>query len=249
VKKVIINPQYQYYSDFIESLPEIFSTEGTTIHKGRNEVKIFHAKGIDLVVKSFKIPHFINKIAYSFFRLSKARRSYEYALILKEKKINTPDPIAYIEIKQNGLFSQSYYISVYEEYPTLMREFRYHPLEGKEDLVQAFAQFTAYIHNQEILHLDYSSGNVLCKENETGYEFYLVDINRMKFGEVDMKSGCYNFRRLWGSDEMIVYMAGEYAKSRGFNEDECAILALKYHREFWKKYSKKHGGFKPYLEA
>jgi hypothetical protein len=76
-----------------------------------------------------------------------------------------------------------------------------------------------------------------------------VDINRMAFGKVNMETGCRNLQRLWGSDEMITYIAKIYANSRGFNEDECVRLTLKYHRRFWKKYSKKHNGFKPYIEA
>jgi hypothetical protein len=43
------------------------------------------------------VPHLINKIVYKKFRKSKARRSYEYATLLLDKGIGTPQPIAFLE--------------------------------------------------------------------------------------------------------------------------------------------------------
>ncbi|QRE24688.1 Kdo domain containing protein, partial [Flavobacterium psychrophilum] len=54
---------------------------------------------IILNVKSFKIPFFFNGIVYKFFRKSKAERSYNYAKILSEKGIGTPNPIGFYENK------------------------------------------------------------------------------------------------------------------------------------------------------
>ncbi len=63
----------------------------------RNKIKLFELEGKTINIKSFKIPHLINKIAYKYFRKSKARRSYEYANRLIENGIGTPQPIAYAE--------------------------------------------------------------------------------------------------------------------------------------------------------
>ncbi len=245
--ETIINPLYSELKDFITGIPSFFEKKGKSIYKGRNEIKTFEINGLEIAAKSFKKPHFINRIAYTFFRKSKARRSYEHALILQEKKITTPQPIAFIEEKKNGLISGSYYISTYKEYPGIMREFRHCPLSGKEDLVRAFARFTAFVHEQGVLHLDYSPGNILYEKTASGYDFCLIDINRMKFGEIDMKTACRNLQRLWGSDEMIAFTAKEYANARGFDEKTCIDLTLKYHREFWKKYTKKYPERKAYM--
>ncbi|GHV10398.1 hypothetical protein FACS1894162_4260 [Bacteroidia bacterium] len=231
---------------FIKELPDLFEKSGEIIYQGRNTIKVFEVSGQKITVKSFKIPHFINRIAYTFFRPSKARRSYEYGLRLLEKDIPTPAPIAYIEEKRGGLLSRSYYVSAYSEYPGMLRELHYHPLEEVKELVEAFAQFTAEIHNKQVLHLDYSPGNILYQKENGNYEFCLLDINRMQFKPVDWETGCYNLRRLWGSEETIACIASRYAQARGFEEQKTMQLVLGAHRKFWKNFSRRHNGFTPY---
>jgi hypothetical protein len=245
--KTIVNPAYGYLTPFIESIPDSFDKEGITIYNERNRIKVFDAGNNEkIVVKSFKIPLFFNKIIYTYFRLSKAERSYNHALKLIERKINTPQPVAYIERKKNGLLADSYYISVYKEYPGILRELRYHPLEEKKDLVKAFVRFTVDIHEKEIFPVDYSPGNILYEKTGDEYKFCLIDINRMLFKPVDIETGAYGLRRLWGSEETIIFIAKEYAKLRKFDEKKFEELTLKYYRFFWKKYSKKHKDFQPY---
>ncbi|MDR0864493.1 MAG: tyrosine protein kinase [Candidatus Symbiothrix sp.] len=247
MKKIIIHPQYRHLTSFLEHLPQTFRTEGAVIYKERNEIKTFNTGTDVVIVKSFKVPHYFNRWIYTFFRPSKARRSYEHALVLMDKKINTPQPVAYIENYKGGLLAESYYITIYKDYPEMMREFRYHPLAGREDLARAFARFTAFVHEQGVLPLDYSPGNILYEKAGNEYQFCLIDINRMRFVPVNQKTGCQNFRRLWGNEELIVFLAREYAKNRHFDETVCEELTLKYFRKFWKKYSKRHDGFLAYV--
>ena len=244
--KIVINPQYKFLKDFVESLPEKFVHSGKYIYQERNEIKEFFVEDNYLVVKSFKIPHFVNKLVYTNFRLSKARRSYENALILQEKKIGTPAAIAYVENKRGGLLFESYFVSFYQKHEGTMREFRYGILNGRENLLCSFARFTAFVHNQEVLHKDYSPGNVLYTNDNGTYSFSLIDINRVKFGFVSMEEGCKNFRRLWGNREMIEFIAREYALSRGFDANVCIKATLKYHHEFWEKYGRRHNGLQPH---
>ena len=44
--------------------------------------------------------------------------------------------------------------------------------------------YTAVMHEREVLHLDYSPGNILWDKDDEGYHFTVVDINRMRFGKV-----------------------------------------------------------------
>ena len=244
--KVVINPQYKYLRDFVENLSENFAHSGKYIYQERNEIKEFSVEDNCLVVKSFRKPHIINKVVYTNFRLSKARRSYENGLILQEKGIGTPAAVAYIENKKWGLLSKSYFISLYQKHDGTMREFRYGKLAGRENLLRCFARFTAFVHNQEVLHKDYSPGNILyINDNET-YFFFLIDINRVKFGAVSMEEGCKNFCRLWGSKEMIEFIAREYALARGFDANACVDATLKYHHEFWERYGRRHNGLQAY---
>ena len=73
-----------------------FGTEGDLLVAGkRNIIKTFRYDTIVLNIKSFKIPIFINGIIYRYFRKSKARRSFEFATILRQKNIGTPKAIGY----------------------------------------------------------------------------------------------------------------------------------------------------------
>ena len=236
-----INPQYKDIERLIGAIPETFETSGIVDYKSRNIIKILDVNGILLNIKSFKKPHSINRFIYSTFRKSKARRSFEYANKLIQNNINTPTPIAYIEEKNGLLLNRSFYISLHEKTDGSMREFRTGKLSGRETLLACFAQFTARLHNKEILHLDYSPGNILYKKNGDGYAFFLVDLNRMTFDKkVTLRQGCHNLRKLFGNKEMISYIAREYAMERQMDTEECIGATLKYHDAFWTRFQKKH---------
>lgn len=245
--KLVINPKYENLWKFINKLPKNFDELGATIYGGRNQVKVIEYNDLQINVKSFRTPNIVNRFVYGNFRKSKARRSFEYATILLEKGINTPEPIAYLEEQRSGVFKRSFYVSIHEEFDGMMREFKWGQLEGRENLLKQFARFTAFMHDKQILHLDYSPGNILFKKSEDKYSFYLVDLNRMIFGTISMEEGCKNFCRLWGNDEMLTFIAAEYAEARGFDKQKCISLVLKYHRKFWLKFSQKHKDRTPYV--
>lgn len=239
--KITINPKYDFLSDFINSLPDTFEKEGKSIHKLRNEIKIFEKNGLRINVKSYKIPIFINRIAYSFFRPSKAKRSYKYALQLLEKGFDTAEPIAVIEEYKCGLLCRSFFVSIHSDYSGDFRSFSNtdESNEGRYDLIESFARYTASLHESEVLHTDYSGGNILYEKIDGEYKFLLIDINRMKFCKVTQDMGCYNFCRLQGNDEYFDLLAKHYAMARGFDIDECVKLFHKYKNEDRKKRAKR----------
>ena len=83
--KEVINPAYGRFEDFVRRVPRIFSEEGKTIYKARNEIKVFEVDGVELNVKRYRVPFLINRVIYRFFRQPKAVRAYEYALRLVAK--------------------------------------------------------------------------------------------------------------------------------------------------------------------
>jgi hypothetical protein len=97
----------------------------------------------------------------------------------------------------------------------------------------------AHMHGQEVLHLDFSPGNVLWDRIEDDYRFSVVDINRMHFGPVSMKQGCESFARLWGPKRFVELTVREYARQRGFDEAECLRRAMASRARFWHRYMKK----------
>ena len=196
--KIVVNPQYSSISDFIEKLPEIFNKTGEVIYHARNLIKEFEVEGLKIAVKSFKIPHLLNRIIYKFFRKSKAARSYLHGLGILKREFTTPVPIAYIETFKCGLLHRSFYISIYDKEKETVR--RLMANEDNEDTARKLEDFTRYItemHHAGILHIDLSPGNILIsKGNDGAYRFSLLDINRLAFKHhISRKEALHNFER------------------------------------------------------
>jgi serine/threonine protein kinase len=214
------------YENFILNIRDYFNSSLNSIHKARNEIKIVEFEDEELVIKAFKIPNIINKIVYSFFRDSKAKKSYENSI----KIINfVPKPIGYIEFFKFGLLNDSYFVSENFKYDLTIRE----PLldinyPNKEDIFKQFAKFTFDLHQNNILHLDYSPGNILIKKDEDNYIFKVVDINRMQFRTLSLDERLKNFAKLWAKDEDLKIIIKEYAKLIDEDEEKCIDIALKY---------------------
>ena len=240
MKTVVIHPDYTFCADFIHRLPDIFHTEGETIYKSRNEIKVFEVNGIMINVKQYKTPAFPNRIIYTFFRTTKAYRAYNYAIKLLSKGIETPQPIAYIRLKKTGLIHHCYFISLQSPYTRNMYEFGKGSLNGRETIIRSLARFTAKLHDSGVYHKDFSPGNILFQQTVDEVKFSLVDINRLRFGPVSLKKGCANFARLWGSKEMFRLLAQEYAIARQADTIDCIRWVYGYRKRFWGKYSRKH---------
>lgn len=224
--KFIINERYKDFQEFLLNIKSYFQENQNTIHKARNEIKVINYKNSDLVVKSFKVPNFLNRIIYTFFRSTKAKKSYEYSLKIGDF---TPKPIGFIEFYDNLLLKDSYFVSEKFDYDFTIRE----PLldkdfPDKEQIFKAFSNFTHSLHEAGIFHLDFSPGNILIKEQNGEYIFKIVDINRMKFRPLCNELRMKNFSKLWAKDEDLKIIIKEYAKISGMNEDIAIKKALSY---------------------
>lgn len=221
---------YQFLKSSFASIREIFIHDNHSIHKARNELKIIELAGVKTVVKSFKVPHLINRIVYTFFRHSKAYKSYHNALRLQELGISTPQPIALIEFFSIGLLTNSYFISEWFDYDFTIRTPLLEPLEDREAIFTAFAAYTYDLHQKGVWHLDYSPGNILIKRTGQGYQFSIVDINRMTFRTITPLEGCENFNKLWAFDDELEIMGREYARLSGLDES-TAFTEMKRHND------------------
>ncbi len=236
-----INPKFKELEDFLISLPKDFYTTGESIYSGRNEIKVFNYKGYKINVKSFKIPHLINKVAYAWIRGSKARHSYEYALRMRKVGAETPEPIGYVEVLKGGLFNKSYYISVHHNYDFTIRDLIGFEFEDKDNILKQFAQYTyEKLHKNKIHHLDYSRGNILIKKLiNNKYSFSIVDINRMKFEKMPYLKGLKNFSQIWANKDELEVIAKEYAVLNGKNEQEAYKLLIHFDKKHKEKINKK----------
>ena len=220
-----------------------FDTNGRLLYGGsRNAIKIFEINDYIINIKSFKVPNFINKIAYKYFRKSKARRSFEFANILLENKIGTPRPIAYFENSNFLGLKDSYYISEHLNCDLTFRELVEIPdFPENEIILRQFTRFSYDLHQKGIEFLDHSPGNTLIKKGNNGnYEFFLVDLNRMEFHksmsfEVRMKNLC----RLTHKKEMVAIMSNEYAIISGESEQLINDTLWKMTADFQYKFYRK----------
>lgn len=237
----IFQNEYKAYQNKIDEFIKHFSTSGETFgNQDRNTIKLFDLNDKQLNIKSFKIPNFINQIAYKFFRKSKAQRSFEYANILKSKGIGTPEPIAYYEFSTPFAFKKSFYVSEHLQVDLTYRELC-HDLNYKdhEAILRGFTRFTFDLHEKQINFLDHSPGNTLIKKIDANYTYYLVDLNRMEFGPMDFEARMKNFGRLTTHKSMVKTMSDEYAKCSGEPVDKVFKAMWGYTEAFQEKFQRK----------
>lgn len=228
-RKVYVDAGFCTLTSYVKALPALFKYDsGTVIYKGRNELREMDWYGTKVVIKSFRVPNLINRIAYGVFRSSKAQRSFEYAEMLRREGIGSPAPVAYYTERNGLLFTRSYYVSLKSECPYSYVNLMRGDFPGQEEILRAIARTTAALHEKGYLHKDYSRGNILFRHTDKGVEIEIIDLNRIRFRTVDMEEGCRNFERLPGTPEMFAILADEYAKARGFDANECLKLILKY---------------------
>jgi Lipopolysaccharide kinase (Kdo/WaaP) family len=247
-KAVIADPYLAFEKQFFQVI-EDFDVLGEKIGRGkRNTVKAIDLGGLYINVKSFKVPHFINQLAYRWFRKSKARRSYEYANLLLSKGIGTPKPLAYFENSDFFSLKDSFYFS--EQllhdltYRTLVLEPDY---PDHENILRQFTRFTYKMHEKGVYFKDHSPGNTLIVKNNGGYAFYLVDLNRMEFKEMNFEERMKNFDRLSPKKEMVAIMSDEYAKLSKL--DPAKVFDRMWHHtvEFQNRHERKKDFKKKYL--
>lgn len=226
---------------FFDDIINNFETKGENFgNQDRNSLKLFRLDDKTFNIKSFKVPNLINQIAYRFFRKSKAQRSFEYANRLISLNVGTPQPIAYYEFKTSFLFKKSYYISEQIDcdytYRELTTDFN---IPNYDEILRAFTRFTYNLHEKGVHFLDHSPGNTLIKKNNKGYDFYLVDLNRMEFKPLDFKTRIKNFAKLTIHKSMVEVMSDEYAKCSGKDYNTVFNLMWKETEAFQEKYHRR----------
>lgn len=243
ISPMLLNKKYDQLREWLERLPEDFERLGEVIYDGRNQLRVIEAPDGTLInAKRYCIPRQPNRLIYSFgIRQPKGLRAFSYPTRLLERGIATPEPIAYIEQRSLlGLLQECYFVSVQSPLRHTLYEFGNAQEGTYEVMARELGRFTAMMHDREVLHLDYSPGNILWDKDGDGYHFAVVDINRMRFGKVNIKDGCATLRRLWGSKRFIELIARSYALNRGFDEDEAVRLTMEARTAFWTRYQRRH---------
>lgn len=219
---------------WMRSIPEVFEHEGEVIYDKRNRIKVIRHEGVCYNVKRYRRPNLLNQWVYGHLRATKAERAFRYGEQLTALGIQTPQPVGYILQQEGGRLQYSYLITRQVDLSRNFYEFGHGPLAGREAIVEAMVDFAAEMHEKGVLHLDFSPGNILFDFCDEKVDFCIVDINRMRFGEVSVEEGCKSFARLWGKEDFFRLIAHRYAERRHADEAECQRMILEARARFWK---------------
>lgn len=230
---LILNKNYQSLHDFVCSLPQQFQQQqGELLFKKRNEVRRFNVDNLDIVVKKYKKPHFIQRIAYSFYRPSKAKRAYQFAEKFRTRGIDTPQEIAVLEIYKHGLLSTSYFVSLYTNGINTQKLLdSLSPEEEQTEIInKAIAQQMALMHSKGILHGDTNLSNFLLHPSSILLppSFTMIDLNRSHFTPSwPSDEQCIrNLVRITHNRERYNSIVKHYANLRGWDEQATLKKAL-----------------------
>ena len=223
--KITLNPEYKFLRRFIEELPDNFEQKGQNLYCGRNVVKLVVENGLELVVKRYKRPHIIQRIAYQWFRPSKAQRAYSFALRLDAMGISTPQAVAYIEKPGCGLFLDSFFVSLHSKelplYPVLVETKNYN-----RNLAHALSCYLVVLHEKGFLHGDLNLANILYREDgDNRFHFTVIDTNRSHFKVKPTEKDCLsNLMRLTHRVELLRFLVSNYATCRGWDVAHCCRI-------------------------
>jgi len=236
MRTIVINPTYTHLREWLEQLPTTFDHTGEIIYSARNQIRVMSTPdGRQVCVKRFHKPLFPNRLFYTFCRPPKAKRAYDNSLELLHRGIGTPEPVAYLLEFPCGLLGFSYLVTLQSSLHRNFYEFQNGDISGKEDILRAFARYTAHVHEQGVYHLDYSPGNILFDQKDGEWKFEMIDINRLQFKpSISIRQGSRNFARLWGKEDLHRTIAQAYAEARNGSPDDCIREALRAREQFWR---------------
>lgn len=233
---MIVDSCYESLRTTLEKVPTDFDRRGQLLYHGRNDVRLMEVDGLRLVVKRFKRHDIVKRVVYTFFRKSKARRAFENGQQLVARGFLTPHPVAYMEEHTAGTISQVYYVCEYTDAEAIRpRLIEQEPFD--EALATAYARFVATLHEAGVLHRDLNPTNVLYREQEGGYRFELIDINRMRFYDHAVpKAECMeNLTLFYWLTPAYRFILDEYARQRGWTAADVAeaISVKERHDRRW----------------
>jgi len=218
---LVLTPEYEHLkSELLQTIKQ-FDQFGHVLQQERNTIRRGLIGGVDVTIKSYKKPNFLQGLIYGLLRPSKAKRSFLFARTLIQKFIGTAEPIAYVEHHQGKRLSSSYFVSRYVEHDFTIREVLKNQISDKATIFKGFVEFTLKLHNSNVLHLDHSPGNTLIRKTDNGYEYSIIDINRMRFKTLNLNERLKNFIRLTTHERDLEALIPIYADLINENKEKC----------------------------
>lgn len=179
----------------------------------------------EINIKKFSKKNKLIKWYYKKNEGSKAERSYNFGNKLLQLGIKTPEPIAYYDefYVEKEKTTRSFYVCENLDYDFSFREVLWN--EGitpkieeilqndYNNIINEFTKFTFEMHEKNIYFGDYTPGNILVKIDREGrYNFYLIDLNRIKFCKLNIYKRMENVCKMIAYSNIKEQFCREYAK-------------------------------------
>ena len=210
-----INRTYAHMGDQIIDLTHLNNSPTSILQNNRNLITRVDTNKGSFVVKDFRGMYFLNRLAYSWFRKTKSIRSYLNSQRLNAMGIRTPVPIAWLDEYAWGILKRSFYISDFYPHPTLAQFIeakRINQLHVVQSVLNDLAQFALRLHRLGVLHDDFSVGNIFVVPRPEGFDFALIDVNRMRFKKhVSYEAGLSNMKKLQLDPDQLQILVKAYA--------------------------------------
>lgn len=250
--KIVVAPEYNDLYSSMSLVPGLVSAgKCKELYSGRNKVVLLEISVYPpFVVKKYKRHDWLKRVIYTFFRPNKARRSFENAKELRNRGFETPHEVAYIEEKLFGFITQVYYICAYTSKENIRKRLIDNECYDR-DLAIAYARYVASLHEAGVLHRDLNPTNVLYKKNTSGYDFELIDINRMVFydNKVPKQACMENLTLFWWLTDVYRFVLDVYAETRAWTQSDVAqaIKVKEVHDRNWRRRKRFTGLLKHYI--
>ena len=121
-------------------------------------------------------------------RSSRARRAFKATLILEQNGFEAPAVVAMGERKSSFLDRENFLLTVEVEdakqikqlIPESLENFTKKQLNDLRELIRTFGQTVGRMHAAGIFHGDLRLGNILAREEKSGWHFFLIDNERTR---------------------------------------------------------------------
>lgn len=229
--EIILNPKYKQLHDYLTHLEEHFERDGKVLQSGFNEIRALDVQGLRLSVKRYGRPSLSRRI--HFYRTAKGKKAYIGQRLMRERGYESPEPVAFVRVRQNLLHSRTYFIYLRSPYRYTFESLGTLPAAEREEVLQQFGRFLGRFHEDGFRHSNLKSKHVLFDKIDDRYRFCLLDANRVsRSRSVNLEKGCANFARLTGDEAFFRSLAAAYATERKADAETCFRLMTEARRKY-----------------
>ena len=159
--------------------PDIaFNTPDDLLLKNGNSATLVQYKidGNDLVIKRYNMKTGAHALRRAF-KETRADHSWQYAHILQDKGINTPEPIAIKEKRFGPFRNKAYFICEYIEGPTALDYFQDPKInyDDKSAMAKQIIEMFGILKSSMLSHGDMKATNIIIHNNKP----FLLDLDSM----------------------------------------------------------------------